>query len=459
MRKPTLAAIAVALGILASFTPWLGGQARAENIPIILPDVAKGFNGTILGQVYKMGDKGSGMFHITIVKVMGFSASNTAKISADKLTEIWKGKYQWCRNMQGSPAGPDFQEGDLVVLTCVQFEMHLRYTKVAPLFDAATLTQITTNLDAAEAALKSNDVPAAIKAMAKVPAEAALAQKFADRITAAQKAIGDAGDALLAQIDPLIEQKQYAQAASKLKELADSLAGTPTGNKAKEKLAALASNPAYKEQAEAAKKSEQAAAALAAAQKLKANKKDDLAYSRFKEIVTAYAGTEAATTAAQEVQAYEKDAAFMAHYSRNAVSGKAKAALSVADSYRAAGNQELAKKKYREVIDKYPDTDFAKTAQQALEEMGGEVRMVKRVRRVRRLKRRGWTPAREESQPAVKRSVAFREKFVCVNRPSFSQGCGLFASSWQVLPLAISPARPAAASATPSRWASSRPPR
>ena len=49
---------------------------------------------------------------------------------------------------------------------------------------------------------------------------------------------------------------------------------------------------------------------------------------------------------------------------------KAKSALSVADSYRKAGNVERAREKYQSVIDQFPGTSYAETARRQLAEMG-----------------------------------------------------------------------------------------
>ena len=116
-------------------------------------------------------------------------------------------------------------------------------------------------------------------------------------------------------------------------------------------------------------KSELAAAALAAAQKLKADKHDELAYPRFKEIVSLYPGTPEAAAAAQEVAAYENDSALMQKISAAAAAAKAKAALELANSYRADGRNDLAKQKYQEIVDQFPGTESAQKAQKRLNKM------------------------------------------------------------------------------------------
>jgi TolA-binding protein len=175
---------------------------------------------------------------------------------------------------------------------------------------------------------------------------------------------------MLAEVDPLIQAKQYAAATSKLRDLSAKLAGTPAGVKAREKLAALAADPEARKQLEAADKAEKANAALATAQKLQAEKKDGLAYQRYKEIATQYPGTDAAKSAAAAIAQYEKDPTFVKGVVNAQNESKAKALLGMADGYKNAGKREQAIKTYQDVIEQYPGTPQAATAKKALAELG-----------------------------------------------------------------------------------------
>jgi len=132
----------------------------------------------------------------------------------------------------------------------------------------------------------------------------------------------------------------------------------------------MLADPAIKLQIDTVEKAEKAAAALAVAQKLKAEKKDALAYPRFKDVVTQYPGTPAAETASVVVSQYEKDTAFIQSVNNAAASGKAKALMNLADSYKNAGRSELAKKKYQEIVTQFPGTSYADAAQKAIAEIG-----------------------------------------------------------------------------------------
>ena len=98
-------------------------------------------------------------------------------------------------------------------------------------------------------------------------------------------------------------------------------------------------------------------------------KKDEQAYAQFKLIAGNYANTPAGATAAEEAAKYEKDPAFVKRVSGAAIDAKAKAILSVANSYKESGKTDLAKQKYQSVIDQFPNTPYAETAKKELREL------------------------------------------------------------------------------------------
>jgi len=235
--------------------------------------------------------------------------------------------------------------------------------------DPGTAADAAHVLDQVEAALKSDDPTGALKAMAKFPAAAAKEPTLASRYQKDQKSLSAAADAMMRDVDGMLAQKQYADCAIKLKQLIVSLNGTPVGAKAQQKLSAMMADPSIKGEIDAADKAEKAANALAMAQKLKAEKKDSLAYTRFKAIVTQFPGTPSAETAAAEVSNYEKDPTFVQKVSSSSAAVKAKAALNLADSYKTAGRTEMARKKYQEIIAQFPGTEWADSAQKSLTEL------------------------------------------------------------------------------------------
>ena len=240
------------------------------------------------------------------------------------------------------------------------------------LVDPKIAAEANATLDKVAGLIHDNDFNGAMKALGRVPATASKDKKVAARLEEAQKSLAVFADKLLAEANPLIESKQYPAAVAKLRDLSTKLAGTPAGSKAREKLAALATDPEARKQIDAAEKAEKADVVLAAAVKLRGESKDALAYQRFKEIVAQFPGTEAAQTAAAAVANYEKDPAFVKNVANVQNESKAKAALGLADSYKGAGRTDLARKKYQEVIEQYPDTPQAAKAKAGIAELAGK---------------------------------------------------------------------------------------
>jgi thiol-disulfide isomerase/thioredoxin/TolA-binding protein len=237
------------------------------------------------------------------------------------------------------------------------------------LVDPAVLQSAESVLSEVNEKLAARDPKGAIALLAKIPPAAMADPNFAENAAAAQSNVQDVAEKMLAEVPPMIDGKQYVQAISRLKQLVGGLSGTSAGDKAMKMLDDLRKNPdAAKALAEAQTEGE-AEAALAQAQKLQGLKKDDLAYPRFKQIVAQFPGTDAATTAAAAVAAYEQDAALMARLNAADTARKAKALLSMAETYRGSGESDLATKKYQQVIAEFPGTQYATTAQQALDDL------------------------------------------------------------------------------------------
>jgi thiol-disulfide isomerase/thioredoxin/TolA-binding protein len=238
------------------------------------------------------------------------------------------------------------------------------------LVDPKTLAQAKTILDQAEKDLTENDPAKALKVMATFPDAAKPDGEVAKRVKAITDELQDFGNRELATIDPLITSAQYSDAIQKLRDLSQAFNGTPVGTAAKTKLASLGSDPKVKQALEIAKTEKEAADELVVANKLKADKKDELAYPRFKAIVKSYPNTAAGTEAAGDVKTYEANTAFIARINQKANAKKAESMMSMADNYRAAGNTDQAKEKYQAVIDQFPDSTWAATASKALEDLG-----------------------------------------------------------------------------------------
>jgi hypothetical protein len=249
-----------------------------------------------------------------------------------------------------------------------------------------------------QAALTDNKLGDAFRARAKIPNVVKVDDDFAAKLKETDDKLQAAGEAALTEVDPLIADKKYGEAATKLKELANALDGTSLAGKAKGKLNELQRNPEARSSLQSAEKSARADDLLQAAQKMQTDKKDVQAYGRFKLIVKDYAGTPAAATAADAVAAYDADPEFKKKLAGSPSSvapaadaapippatsdaakgdapkpdapkpdpGRARSILGLANSYRDNGNMEKAREKYHDVITQFPGTPQAETAKAEL---------------------------------------------------------------------------------------------
>lgn len=237
------------------------------------------------------------------------------------------------------------------------------------LVDPKALADGKAAVEKAQAALKDGNAKAALAAMAKVPAAAKADKEFAAQAESVGKELAAAADKMLADVGPMVEAKQYAEAVGRLRELSAALEGTPAGAKAKKQLGELENKPEVKSAIAKAARGEKAQALFAAAQELKDAKNDEQAYPKFKGVAADYPDTDAGAKAADVVKEYEKDAAFVKRVTDSAASAKATSTLKVAQSYASAGRTDMARKKYQEVIDQYPGTSYADQAKKALAAM------------------------------------------------------------------------------------------
>jgi thiol-disulfide isomerase/thioredoxin len=237
------------------------------------------------------------------------------------------------------------------------------------LVDPKTLADANAMLDQVESAIQSGDTQKAIKLLGQVNSDAQRDAALATRVKNAQTNLHDAGDKMLAAAQPLIDNKQYVQAAASLEDISRAFFGSQSGDQAKTQLAELMKNPACKAAIDADHRQQGAQSALAEAQQLQAQKKDIEAYQRFKFIVANFAGTAAADTAANAISAYEAQPGFVQRAREAAAAEKAKTLLALADAYHKSNRDDLAKAKLQFIIDTYPGTSYAQQAQQTMDSM------------------------------------------------------------------------------------------
>jgi tetratricopeptide (TPR) repeat protein len=238
------------------------------------------------------------------------------------------------------------------------------------LVDPAVARAAATVLDGVEEAIATGDNAAAIRQFAALPAEARKDGSVEARARSAEEKLAAAAQAMLAEVEPLVEQKQYVAATTKLRELSAVLAKTDAATRARQRLGEINAMPEAQAQLVAAQKESKAAEDLAVAERLAADGSHEQAYVRFRELVKRFPATPAATTAAEAVKKYEQDPSFAQRANEVAAAGKAKGVLSLAQNYRTAGRREQARAKYQEVIDQFPGTSYAQTAAKELAALG-----------------------------------------------------------------------------------------
>jgi TolA-binding protein len=82
-----------------------------------------------------------------------------------------------------------------------------------------------------------------------------------------------------------------------------------------------------------------------------------------------YATTPAAADAAAAVKIFDDDAAFQRKLRETNAASKAHSLLNLAQTYHTSNRDDLARKKYQEIIDKFPDTSFADQAKAAMAQL------------------------------------------------------------------------------------------
>jgi hypothetical protein len=237
------------------------------------------------------------------------------------------------------------------------------------LVDPKVLATAKEELAGADKKIDAGDARGAIKLLSKVPVAAMLDPDFASHAGDVQKKMETAANAMLAEVQKQIDGGNYQEAASRLKELSDGLNGMPAAKTAKKMLGELMAKPAARAAIAQAEKEAKANESLAVAVKLQSEKKDEQAYPRFKDLARDYAGTDAAAKAEEQVKKYEADTAFIQRATEHAAAGKASSAFRLAESYKRAGRNDLARKKYQSVIDQFPGTSYATAATKAIREL------------------------------------------------------------------------------------------
>jgi len=199
------------------------------------------------------------------------------------------------------------------------------------LVDPQMLAKANEDLDATEKLLKSKDREGAIRRFTRVPEEATKDEKFAERAASVRGKVNDAADRLLDDAQSMIDASKYPQAAARLNDLLNTMAGLPTASLARQRLAELVAVPQIQLELKKKERSDAAEAALAEAKKLRDDGKAEEAYEKFQAVATQFGDTPWATAAAEAVKAYDADPAFQRRMKDRAAAPKARALLNLAE--------------------------------------------------------------------------------------------------------------------------------
>jgi peroxiredoxin len=307
----------------------------------------------------------------------GFSAATAVRWKASRKTGENEYEVLWHVDYVVSPDGMVLWAGPPEELSrAVDDELKDHKPQ---LVDPAVMADAKDALDKTQAAITANNIGEAFHDRMRVPQAALADDDFAAEVKDTDDKLQTAGDAALADVDPLIASKDYVTAVAKLKDLSDGADGTPLGEKAHTKLIALQQQPDVRAAMQTAIKNAHADEALKVAQKLQEDKRDVAAYGRFKAIVKNFPESPAAKTAADAIAAYDADPEFKkklaaaptetpaaAPAADKPDAGRAKSLLSLANSYRDAGNYDTAREKYQSVIAQFPGTPEADAAKDEL---------------------------------------------------------------------------------------------
>lgn len=229
---------------------------------------------------------------------------------------------------------------------------------------SAPATAQTVSVESVEALLAAGERQQAIEQFGRL-----IDLGSSDRAIDLRMRVNRAADELLDNAEGLLKAGRNTEATAQLSELLTTMAGLPTASLARQRLTELCARPEVQEQLKLRETELRGQGALSEARRLRDEGREDAAYSAFKQVANDFAGTSAGRAALDAVKAHESDPAFVQRSRDRDASPKARAAMSLAENYIAAGRVDLAKKKYLEVIEQFPGSTFAQIAQQRLDAM------------------------------------------------------------------------------------------
>ena len=217
-------------------------------------------------------------------------------------------------------------------------------------------------LDKAEQTIKAGELADASAAMAKLPKLDEPAVR--GRAEAVRKSLADAVAQFVAEADKLIEAKDYYKASLALTQIAG--AGAEPAKKAQARLKELMADEKAKAVIEQGQREGEAAGLLEELEKSGQSKSTAEMLAALDDLAARFADTKAGKAAAEKAKSMRADPELMKKMTQASADKDCKAWLALARNFMKAGLKDKAKSYLDQVIQKYPDTDYAKEAKELL---------------------------------------------------------------------------------------------
>lgn len=230
-------------------------------------------------------------------------------------------------------------------------------SKVAPDPESKTVTE-------AEALIEAKDYKKAVGLLKGVASgKSRSAARAHDVLAALDKSVGEPR---LADARKLLADKKHREALDALRALADDLEGCDSAAAARKEIARIQGLPEVKELLGREKDEKKAGDVLARARDLEA--KQDLvgAFGLYETLAKDFADTAAGRDAARRLGELRGDEALMAKIKAEQARRECEGWLKSADNYAKNGMADKAREVLKKLIDKYPDTEYAKQAKDKL---------------------------------------------------------------------------------------------
>jgi len=173
----------------------------------------------------------------------------------------------------------------------------------------------------------------------------------------------------LAPVSGLISEQKFEEAIALLREVRRVFAGSRAAQEAEDRLEQLSKSPALA----AAIRKAQAEDLLADGEAYMGAGDLLQGVQCYKKLVEEYADTPQGKEAKDRLDCFDSDEEFQKQLRECEAEVKCQGLFSLARSYRANKLYEVAQAKYQEVIDQFPDTDFAGEAKEELQALEKEM--------------------------------------------------------------------------------------